>query len=98
MKHTKGEWFVATDNNVYSQHGDARIAIVEADFNISEQEAEANARLIASSPELLEACEWAVKQFKILADKGKYPEHMLTENGGEGIMVLRNAIKKAKGE
>lgn len=45
--------------------------------------------------ELLSACEWAKEQFKKLADEGRYPESMLSQNGGEGIMPLVNAIKLA---
>jgi len=51
--------------------------------------------LLAQRDELLEAAQWAVKQFKRLADEGRYPEFMLSQNGGEGIMPLVNAIKKA---
>lgn len=57
--------------------------------------AEANARLIAAAPELLRACEWAVKQFEFLADSGKYPEHMMAHNGGKGYRILIDAIQKA---
>ncbi len=46
--------------------------------------------------ELLAACEWAKEQFKKLADEGRYPEFMLSQNGGEGVMPLVNAIKIAK--
>jgi len=48
-----------------------------------------------AAPELLEALIWAKEQFKILADKGQYPEHLLTQNGGDGIMKITNAINKA---
>ena len=45
--------------------------------------------------ELLEACKWAKDQFKKLADQGKYPDFVLIENGGDGLMPLVNAIKTA---
>lgn len=45
--------------------------------------------------ELLAACEWAKEQFKRLADDGRYPEFMLTQNGGNGIMPIISAIKLA---
>lgn len=54
-----------------------------------------NEKLIAAAPDLLAACQWALEQFKILADKGLYPEHLLQENGGEGMMPLVKAINKA---
>jgi len=41
---------------------------------------------------LKNACEWSKEQFKKLADEGRYPEFMLSQNGGEGIMPLVNAI------
>lgn len=45
--------------------------------------------------ELLEACKWAMDQFKTLADMGRYPEFMLANNGGNGITPLVNAINNA---
>ena len=45
--------------------------------------------------ELAEACNWALEQFQRLADEGRYPEFMLSNNGGEGVMPLVNALKKA---
>lgn len=48
------------------------------------------------SEDLLSACIWAAEQFKILADAGRYPEHLLAQNGGNGIMPLISAINKAK--
>jgi hypothetical protein len=45
--------------------------------------------------ELLAACKWAKEQFLKLADQGKYPEFMLQQNGGNGVMPLSNAINKA---
>jgi len=50
----------------------------------------------AVADELLLACEWAVIQFKRLADDGKYPEFMFQQNGGVGIMPLVEAINLAK--
>lgn len=67
----------------------------EEDFK-PKKESEANARLIAAAPKLLEACKWAVEQFKKLADQGKYPDFMMADNGGNGIMPLVEAIKQAE--
>ena len=52
MNHTPGKW-ACSGIEVYSQFG--IIAIVEE--HTSAREAEANARLIAAAPQLLEACE-----------------------------------------
>lgn len=46
--------------------------------------------------ELLEACIWAEQQFKRLAEDGRYPEFMLTQNGGDGFMPLVKAIENYK--
>ncbi len=59
------------------------------------EEVEANAKLLASSPELLAACIWAKDVLKKLSEAGRYPEFLLSENGGEGFSVLTNAINKA---
>jgi hypothetical protein len=95
MNHTKGEW-IAKDGQIYPQETGKTLALIPY-FELGNEEHEANQKLIAAAPDLLEACEWAVKQFKRLADEGRYPEFMLANNGGNGIMNLVNAINKAKG-
>lgn len=45
--------------------------------------------------DLLEACNWAYNQFKQLANEGKYPAHLMAENGGEGFMPLIRAMDAA---
>ena len=109
MKHTKGPWnqccAETTPHFVFADEDQAICSLrcndpVNSDYNhmegvVTNEERIANAKLIAAAPDLLEACIWAVDQFKILADKGLYPEHLLTENGGNGVMPLVNAIKKA---
>ncbi len=52
-------------------------------------------QLLEQRNDLLEALIWAKEQFKILQDKGLYPEHLLQQNGGNGIMPIVNAINKA---
>ncbi len=71
------------------------IGINENNDHFGYEQYKANAKLCAAAPELLKACEWAIKQFEILADKGLYPEHMLHNNGGVGYMPIIEAIKKA---
>ena len=71
------------------------VAIYRHHINNSDEETQANASLIAAAHDMLEALIWAKEQFKILSDKGLYPEHLLTENGGNGIMPIVQAINKA---
>lgn len=109
-KHTPGIWEVRSDSPystagfvVFTGRGVENKTIVRLPFgNMVPQpeeeryhENKANAQLIAGAPELLEACKWAVRQFKILSEKGLYPEHLMSHNGGEGIMPLVKAIDKA---
>jgi len=96
LKHTKGEW-TATMDDVYSlEYGLIGNIICDAPkSNKSYENWEANAKLISAAPDLLESLIWAKEQFKILQDKGLYPEHLLQENGGNGIMPIVNAINKA---
>lgn len=100
-KFTKSGWHFRTgmsDNfcEIIGDFGTNKvIAVAPKDCFVNKEEAEANGRLIAAAPDLLDACIWAKEQFKILADKGLYPEHLLAEKGGDGMMPLVNAIKKA---
>lgn len=91
MKHTQGKWYVSdipqeggcyiyTDNNRFSA-----IARVYKGNNPHAAEAEANARLIAAAPDLLEALDTAVQYI----DAKRYPELM---------QMCEAAISKAKGE
>ena len=61
MEHTKGEWgYIKHGNNdsfgVYTYDGDGRDLAIIVGGNEEGGEAEANAKLISSAPELLEAC------------------------------------------
>jgi len=103
MKYTRGEWRVAARNRrvIVSDTNDGLVLTIgHADMSnhINKAEAVSNARLMAAAPELLAACEWALEQFEILANAGKYPDHMLKQNGGQGFMPLINAIMRTKQE
>lgn len=96
--HTPGEWEVCGTsvfvlNNQRVQSNRLRITqdpgwTDEAGVRPSQKELEANARLIACAPELLEACIEAISLFD------EYPE--LHEMKGT-FEVLTNAIAKAEG-
>ena len=46
--------------------------------------------------ELLNACKWAKGVIERLANEGRYPEFLLTEKGGNGIMPLVDAINNSE--
>jgi hypothetical protein len=94
-KHTKGPWEVV-GNTVYALHesfGRKRNrfwATVYSDPSADElkEEAEANARLIAAAPELLEALKWYVETDEVMNMEGN--EFWL-----EGKARAEAAIRKA---
>jgi len=88
-KHTQGNWSASKysqDWGVYSETGDGRdIALVR---EYQPEEAEANAKLIAAAPELLEALEETTNTLKFLS------EH-LTEAGKMELQKALLIIQKA---
>ncbi len=61
-KHTQGEWFVSNHNNELKVRARNTMMGTVCTINtLFEDEAEANAKLIASAPDLLEALEAARK-------------------------------------
>ena len=84
-KHTSGPWKLEK-----SSMGRTSRIISQDDLVIAEcwnSEQEANARLIASAPELLEACKEALKEFNEMGYTPNYADNM-----------LREAIAKAEGD
>jgi len=94
-KHTKGNWVYqkySTDYGVYSETGNGRDIALVREYG-SDEEAEANAKLIAAAPEMLEAL---IEINKMIADS-------VTCNGvklNTGIIakISMSAIRKATEE
>lgn len=99
-KHTPGPWFAKRLGNPYDQH----TVYVEKTGRtiVTSCEGEANARLIAAGPELLEACQHMLNFFK-----SQYPEAfeaggMSAATDGGPVFELdldgaKSAIAKATG-
>lgn len=84
-KHTQGPWNVS-----YNTTAHLPFAYVISNKQESDEEAEANAKLIAAAPELLEALEIvriACEVEKVNAEYGQHPDHWTNK--------VLNAIKKA---
>ena len=91
--HTEGEWL---DTNSETNTGDRNISVKDNGFNriiakvfsTDQDDVKANARLIATAPELLKAC-------KLVSDNWSY-----AEKGSQLDRILnavRDAIAKANG-
>ncbi len=97
MKHTKGKWIIDTesDNQIWIVQEDGNLIIAKINqgelpggqFETTEEE-RANAQLIASSPELLEALKVAIKLIRFLDPKDTQLGH---------VESFEQAIKKAEG-
>lgn len=86
MPHTPGPWTIHQGGTeIHGPHYGRQIAHIPPDLRyLPHDENAANARLIATAPELLAACE------QLLADVGD----RLT---GKTVLILRSAISHAKG-
>ena len=97
-KHTPGPWSysgISGDFSVMARHGHKRIIVAEcvADSALKPDECDqvdANKRLIAAAPELLDACRMALVQIKQDNEERK-AEHRLTQH------QIEAAIQKAEG-
>lgn len=88
-KHQPGPWKCAATGLARSGMPEYEIHWSDAGECVAEVvHGEANARLIAAAPELLEACQAALSY----GNQGDHPEH------GSVNTMLRSAIAKAKGE
>lgn len=101
MTHTKGPWRVGKDRETVTEpNTDDIIAKPGKNFSIinPSQRLEANARLIAAAPELLEALKMALTSLDDLSKA--YPEDATFDNGNDGYAFTateqaRTAITKA---
>lgn len=87
MQHTPGPWHI-TDDYIT---GPDDLVIVDFEFNGNSTWNEANARLVAAAPELLEACRMAFEQKNASAHGQRTPH-----NDIELFNALRSAIAKAE--
>ena len=90
MEHTKGPWYVKEPTNVICATLEGVNDIPIATVDTFQTEWKANASLIATAPELLEACKKAIHFF----------DYEIPINAGEELnrilMELKTAISKAE--
>ncbi len=102
-KHTTGEWLVRPlpPKDTFSEHGGAAFTIGTAGgFHIASihqqgTDTEANARLIASAPDMLEALKECVAEWDTKWENP--PEGHGTPQEPPSVMFARQAIAKAEG-
>lgn len=96
VSHTPGQW--AIENGVVTAKG-ALVSIAEihdhSDISADWNETGANARLIASAPDLLAACEAMIKGASFVHDGVSKPD---PKAYNAAIRGLYDAIAKARGE
>lgn len=93
-KHTPGPWTIDLGNVIKASDSRESIAMIRwfiAD-SFDETEGQANARLIAAAPELLEAGEQVVELIEHLIATGYMPA-----GDWATLQVMKTAIAKAKG-
>lgn len=97
MKHTKGPWF--SDGDKHAMNLDivgpsGRIAMMDCEnFEVDDDEIEANARLIAAAPDLLAALEYLAA-----VNEAKFPTALKKKNAFERKMAQAMCVvRQAKG-
>jgi len=92
MSHTPGKWEIYHELNVQSEAGDFIASCgVNSNRKNNMEICKSNARLIASAPELLEACKHSLNAFARKRD-------VMTNEEFEATKELNNAIAKAEGK
>lgn len=88
--HSKGEWVVSINNSVICNNGSTNDIIAQCnDLHLPSIQREANAKLIAAAPDMLEALE---EVRELMADEGA-----ITKRSSKIYENIKAAIKKAKG-
>lgn len=78
---TKGNWSQTSSNHVKCDFNTIAYAY---SMNVGDEQAKANAKLMAAAPELLEACIQIAEYIEL---------HNISD--GEAYFIVKNAIKKA---
>ncbi len=101
-KHTTGEWMHFFNGNYFEVRGVEKATPNISIFNVSikdhpnfkhyceQDESEANAKLIAAAPNLLDACQTMIKAFK---DAPK--DWLMTNDVQQAESIMMDAINKA---
>jgi len=88
MKHTKGPWIITEEGFISQECEETNlIASPHCSKNIDEDEREANAKLIAAAPELLEALK------KALPYVSEFPN---TKENNQIMELIESTISKAE--
>lgn len=94
MKHTPGPWKYENDSQGFICDSSGSDVVADAWYSRDHEVQEANARLIAAAPELLECLIWAMEQ-------GHLTYHARTKSNVahcDAVDRARAAIAKATGE
>lgn len=90
-KHTAGQWQVSKTVNDYAIYADSNdtkdiAAVYQYSRSIPQEEAEANAKLIAAAPDMLSTIDEAINQLQNFLDN-------YVVAGGESETIIKGEIK-----
>lgn len=94
MKHTPGPWYVYKQS-VRGDDGNI-VALTESDYRTPEQE-DANARLIAAAPELLQVCKDELEAIRVWLSANPTPNADVVDGMFISIQKLKAVITRAEG-
>lgn len=107
MEHTPGPWFASRDDGNEGNYVSVEDRVIadtygyfcDTGLELPEEEAEANARLIATAPELLEAVQDLVDRLEIALEDVFGPEpHKWDKTDNDARTMAYAAIAKATGK